>query len=446
MSEALPQVYAAPPLAIPAPAHCFEAIAASTNDMISVLDETGARIYVNPAFRALFGEETGAGTDSFAHIHSEDRPRLQSLFRQVMRDGRGQRAEYRVFDARGELRVLESQSNIITCQCGVPRWLVVVSRDTTARRSLEDELAHMRDALEIRIGQRTTELVDANRQLERSVAELRAAHRELREREEDSRRTLKRERELNEMKLRFVSMASHEFRTPLAMILSASDLLRDYDGRLPPDERREMLDDIHAAVWRLTKMLDEVLTLSRADAGRLEFAPRAVSVLALCRDILAERSRACGASHALVLESNQAETERPLDEKLLRLALDNLLANAVRYSPAGSKVRLVVRFAAQETLFEVIDQGIGVPETDQSRIFESFFRASNVGCTPGTGLGLAIVERVLRRHAGTITCTSNLGRGTCMRVCIPMAAVESRGTVEPCRPPAAINVGSVEFF
>jgi len=420
MSEALPFVTQSPIRPPQAANQCFEAIASSIQDMISVLDEAGRRVYVNPSFRALFGNAAGEiGSDSFAQIHPEDQQRLRDLFQQVMRDGQGRRAEYRIIDARGELRYIESQSNLITCGCGMPKRLVVVSRDTTARRFLENQLSDMKEALEQRVELRTAELLETNRCLENSVIELRAAHRELREREEDSRRTLARERELSEMKLRFVSMASHEFRTPLAMILSAADLLRDYDTRLPAEERREMLDDIHGAVWRLTELLDEVLMLSKADAGRLEFNPRPVAVLAFCRGLVAERSRACGESHQLRFEHPAADQSRSIDEKLLRLVLDNLLANAMRYSPAGSTVRLRVKFEAEATVFEVADEGIGIPDADRPRIFEAFFRAGNVGCTPGTGLGLAIVERALRRHHGSISCRSRPGGGTTMRVVLP---------------------------
>ncbi len=429
MSEALPFIARRPTRSAPAANYCFEAIASSTQDMISVLDDLGRRIYVNPSFRALFGDAASEpGSDSFAEIHPQDRQRLRDLFRQVMGDGEGRRAEYRITDAQGELRYIESQSNVITCECGTPRRLVVVSRDTTARRLLENQLSDMKEALEQRVLQRTAELLKTNHRLENSVIELRAAHHELREREEDSRRTLARERELTEMKLRFVSMASHEFRTPLAMILSAADLLRDYDTRLPFEERREMLDDIHSAVWRLTEMLDEVLTLSRADAGRLEFNPRPMRVLAFCRSLLAERARACGESHLLHFAHVENDQVRCIDEKLLRLALDNLLANAVRYSPAGSTVRLSVQFEPEATVFEVTDQGIGIPESELPRIFETFFRASNVGCAPGTGLGLAIVERALRRHQGSITCRSRLGSGTTMRFLLPRSASPSTDT------------------
>lgn len=423
MSEALPIITQTVPCGVSDDdndLHCFESLAASTQDMVVILDEKGQRRYVNPAFRALFGEQASApGANSFAQVHADDRARVARLFRSVAEDGRGQRAEYRVLDRFGQVRFLESQSNVIECPCGSTRRVVVVSRDTTERRRMEDELRRLRDDLERRIVERTAELSATNLRLERTVSELRIAHRELREREEDSRRTLARERELNEMKLRFVSMASHEFRTPLAMILSASDLLRDYDRRLPVEERREMLDDIHSAVWRLTEMLDEVLTLSRADAGRLEFKPQPVAIGEFCRGLLAERSRACGASHRFALDGLDIDETRLIDEKLLRLALDNLLANAVRYSPTGSEIRLKVQLSPEETAFEVVDQGIGIPEGDQARIFETFFRAGNVGCTPGTGLGLAIVERALRRHQGQIRCFSVLGEGTRMALSIP---------------------------
>lgn len=404
----------------------FDAIASSTADMIVVLDAAGRRLYANQAFNRLFGEHSAEpGSDSFAEVHPDDRSRIRRLFMEVLASGKGARAEYRVIDRDGGIRYIESQSNVIDSpQSGAPR-IVVVSRDTTDRRRYEDELGRLNRELESRIEARTAQLAASKGQLERTLVDLQAAHRELREREEDARRALDKERELNELKLRFVSMTSHEFRTPLTMILSASELLRNYDTRLSGDERQEVLTDIRNAVGRMTVMLDEVLTISRADAGRLELNPKPMAVAEFCRGLVRELEKACLHSHRLVLKAPAHDVTRLMDEKLLRLILTNLLSNAIKYSPAGSEVILCLDFEAGNTLFEVIDKGIGIPDEDQPRMFDTFFRAKNVGQIAGTGLGLAIVRRAVQRHNGYIACDSRVGVGTCFSLKIPVIGTES---------------------
>ncbi|MDT3736377.1 MAG: PAS domain-containing sensor histidine kinase [Denitratisoma sp.] len=400
--------------------HCFHAVADSTSDMIAVLDAEGRRLYANPALARLLGE-TGSlvGTDSFLDIHPDDRDRMRALFRQVATQGSGARAEYRLIDGRGGTCFLESQSNVV-CDGSEPLRVVVVSRDVTERRRLEDTLSRLNRELESRIEARTAQLSAAKGQLEGTVAELQAAHGELRTREEDARRALERARELHELKLRFVSMTNHEFRTPLTTILSASELLRTYDGRFSEKERLEILDDIRSAVGRMTLMLDQVLTISRSDAGRLEFQPEPVSVTGFARDLLGKLEKAALGSHRFALESQAAETTRPLDARLLTLILQNLLSNAVKYSAHGSQVTLRVAAEAAATVFEVADEGIGIPEEDRANLFKTFFRGSNVGRIAGTGLGLAIVKRAVQRHGGAIACESVLGGGSRFIVRIPL--------------------------
>lgn len=400
-------------------ARCFHAIAESTMDMIAVLDAEGRRLYVNPALARLLGPaRSQVGSDSFRDIHADDRENLRALFRQVAADGSGTRAEYRIIDCQGRARYLESQSNAIRGDGGPPR-VVVVSRDVTERRAMQEDLARLNQELETRIEARTAQLSAAKRQLEGTVAELQAAHGELRAREEDARHALARARELHELKLRFTSMTNHEFRTPLTTILSAAELLRAYDARFTGKERFDILDDIRAAAGRMTVMLDQVLTISRSDAGRLEFKPAPLPVAEYARDLLAGFEKADLGVHRFVFESQGENRIRPLDARLLSMALENLLSNAIKYSAAGSSITLRVACSEDATDFEVVDEGIGISEEDKANLFKTFYRGSNVGRISGTGLGLAIVKRAVQRHGGTFACESKLGRGSRFTVCIP---------------------------
>ncbi len=245
--------------------------------------------------------------------------------------------------------------------------------------------------------------------------------------EEDIRAALDKQRELNELKSRFVSMTSHEFRTPLATILSSSQLLRRYGGRLPENERGELYDSIETAVKRMTAMLEGILFIGKAESERLQFSPAPVRLAATCERLVADARAAAEASarqgvrHDVALDASGADEEVNLDAVLLRHILDNLLANAVKYSPDGGTVTLSVRAVNGRARFTVSDAGIGMPEEDLPNLYEAFYRAGNVGAISGTGLGLAIVRRCVDLHGGAIEVESELGKGTRFTVTLPCA-------------------------
>lgn len=237
--------------------------------------------------------------------------------------------------------------------------------------------------------------------------------------EEEVRKTLEKERELNDLKSRFVSMTSHEFRTPLATILSSAELLKDYGERLPASEKTELLGLIKSAVGRMTGMLDDVLTLGKAEAERLEYNPGPLDIEPFCTALLDEIRRSDRDGHHFEFRRSGAGGPRLLDGKLLQHVLANLLDNAAKYSPPGSTIRLGVEAGPQATEFEVEDQGIGIPPEDLGRLFETFHRGRNVRNVSGTGLGLAIVKKFVDLHGGTIRVNSEVGRGTRFTVAIP---------------------------
>ncbi len=238
--------------------------------------------------------------------------------------------------------------------------------------------------------------------------------------EVEVRQALEQQRTLNELRNRFVAMSSHELRTPLAAIASAEQLLRHYGERLPASERGEVLDSIAAGVQRMSRMMDRVLLLGKAEAGMLEFQPQPLELGPLCRQCV-EEARALLPGHPgeVALELDESVGEGVFDEKLLRHIFSNLLSNALKYSPEGGRVRFQVRREGPSTVFRVADQGIGIPPEEISRLFQSFHRASNVGAIQGTGLGLAIVKNAVDMHGGGIEVQSTPGRGTTFTVTLP---------------------------
>lgn len=240
--------------------------------------------------------------------------------------------------------------------------------------------------------------------------------------EREMREALEQQRALNELRSRFVAMTSHEFRTPLAGILSAEELLRHYGERLPEQERRETLDSIAAGVQRMSRMIDRVLLLGRADAQMLEFRPADVDLRALCGRLVDEArlQHPDSRCEVVVRVATQAQAGR-YDEKLLRHIIVNLLSNAIKYSPEGGTVRFDVEREDAATVFRVADQGIGIPPGEIGHLFASFHRATNVGAIQGTGLGLAIVKNAVETHGGTVAVASTPGQGSTFTVRLPSA-------------------------
>ena len=232
---------------------------------------------------------------------------------------------------------------------------------------------------------------------------------------------LQREKELSEMKSKFVSIASHELRTPLATILSSAELLEHYSDGLSAEDKLKMLHGIQGGVKRMNSMIEDVLIIGKAEAGALQFDPKPVDLRDLCHKVVEELRGGVAKQHVIDFVHEFERGSLNLDEKLLRHILTNLLSNAAKYSPTGSTVSLRLSESEGEALIVVGDQGIGIPAEDQARMFESFHRASNVGNRQGTGLGLVIVKKAVELHGGTISIDSKVDAGTRISVRLPLA-------------------------
>jgi signal transduction histidine kinase len=228
-----------------------------------------------------------------------------------------------------------------------------------------------------------------------------------------------REQELSDLKGRFVTMTSHEFRTPLSVILSSIELLEAYGERWPPAKRSDHYVRVKTAVGTMRELLDAVLVIGRSDAGRLECKPGPLDIPRFVRESV-DAVASTTMKHELRVSMPETLPPALIDEKLAVHVFTNLLSNAVKYSPAGGPIDVVLRVAGPDLVLSVRDRGIGISATDRARLFESFHRGTNVGTIPGTGLGLAVVKRAVDAHGGTITVTSAEGEGTTFTVRLPV--------------------------
>jgi signal transduction histidine kinase len=214
-------------------------------------------------------------------------------------------------------------------------------------------------------------------------------------------------------------MASHEFRTPLATILSSTDILERYSHKLAEEKKLIHLQKIQLTVKHMTSLLNDVLLIGQAEAGKLDFKPENLNIVQFCRE-LTDEIQMSAKNNAIVFDTHSETTNAYLDKKLLRHIFSNLLSNAIKYSPQGGNVYFDLICQPEEVVFQVRDCGIGIPEADRAKLFDSFYRASNVDTIPGTGLGLAIVKKFVDLHGGRISVTSEVGIGTTFTVIFPL--------------------------
>lgn len=229
---------------------------------------------------------------------------------------------------------------------------------------------------------------------------------------------LRAELETERMRGRLVQSFSHEFRTPLSVILSSADLLEAGGAQLDVERRAEVIAQIQDSTQRLSEMAEEILLLSRLESQRTQPKPAPVELRALCESLVRDINTATRNRCRIEINANGTAT---LDSAIFRPALANLLSNAVKYSAPGKVVRLAVERRDGTLFITVSDSGIGIPETDLARVGEPFHRAANVGETPGTGLGLAIVRRSVALLGGTLSIESKEGHGTIATLTVPAA-------------------------
>lgn len=246
----------------------------------------------------------------------------------------------------------------------------------------------------------------------RDVTELKQAERERVETEQ--------QRELVELKERFIATASHDFRTPLTIIKADASMLQTYAERMPEAARRGKLVEIQHQVNRMIDLLNGVLMVSKANAGKEAFAPGLVELRGFCQRLWEDMVQIDGGQHAAQHTYQAAVEYITADATLLRYILVNLLSNAFKYTPAGGAVQFQVTNDEHWVLFEVTDTGCGIPEADIKRLFEPFHRSANVRHIEGTGLGLVIAKRYVELHQGEIEVMSVEGSGSTFRARIPL--------------------------
>lgn len=232
---------------------------------------------------------------------------------------------------------------------------------------------------------------------------------------------LLKEKDLYQNTNQFISLISHDFRTPLTAIQSSTELLQFYSERFSPQKKVEIYERVHSSVRHLTELLDNIAMVGKARLGKLQFKPQPISPEDLCKSLVSEIEPTGTSPHRLVYTGPAENNYFFLDKNLIHLLLWHLLNNALKYSPEDAPVELNLVYQPGAVVFSVKDQGIGIPEQDQSRIYEVFFRGSNVSNVRGSGMGLTIVQYCLELHGGSIALTSQADQGATITVTLPVS-------------------------
>ncbi len=270
--------------------------------------------------------------------------------------------------------------------------------------NITDKIRQLNADLEVKVEERTLILKEALQKLEQSQQELNEA--------------LDKERQLNEIKSRFVSMASHEFRTPLTTVLSSASLLSKYTTSDEQDKRDKHIQRIKNSVNNLNDILEDFLSLGKLNEGKVEKREEKVNLRSLLEDTIDEMKALVKKEQQFVLDCDDS-CEAFTDKKLFRNILINLVSNAIKFSEEGTTITIKGRVVADKAIISVADQGIGISEMDQQHLFASFFRAANATNIKGTGLGLHIVKRYIDLLGGEVELQSELNKGTTVNFTIP---------------------------
>jgi PAS domain S-box-containing protein len=326
----------------------------------------------------------------------------------------------------GEVKQYAWKNSLLTESNGDVVGLICSGIDISDVRDAEQRILIMNAELEKRVSRRTEELAAAinqllniNKKLEFEIQERKSAENALLEKEKALRKAYEREKELNHLKSRFVSMASHEFRTPLSAILSSAELIEAYNDGGQDQKREKHIVRIRSAVNNLTSILNDFLSLSKLEEGKVLSHPVEFMFNDFCNDLLDDILPILKPGQKVISPTDNLKTVLFLDHKLLKNILLNLFSNAIKYSEQGKSIYFEFSMDEKSLYFSIRDEGIGIPSEEQEHLFTRFFRAHNVENIQGTGLGLTIVKRYLELMDGSIHFESHLGVGTIFKISLP---------------------------
>lgn len=381
-----------------------------------VVHSNGKFVFANPAAAALFGFSSSDELIGRKILDFVDEEAQETIVRRIKEQAEG------IQVPKIEEKFVKRDGTKINAEVISAPFLfhdqffsIAILSDITERKKTERELEQYKNHLEELVESRTEEIDIINKELSTEIEKKRETERLLQE-------SLEKEKGLSTLKSRFISTASHEFRTPLAAVLSSTEMIQRYSKTWSEEKFSQHLERIKNSVDYLTKLMDDVLMLSRADAGKIKFNPQPVDLYQICLRIIDEMQIDTSKSHEFIFNYHPEQKIFALDSNQINVILQNLISNAFKYSPNGGKIELIVSSCDNTVQFSIKDEGIGIPEKELPELFQSFHRATNSISIKGTGLGLSIVKNAVELLKGNISVKSEIDKGSTFVVNIPIGA------------------------
>lgn len=380
-----------------------------TTEGIIIANQSGTIIRANPSSEKLFGYDKGELLNQkieilvpskFSHTHEKHRdgynknPHPRSMGKGL--DLYGKKKDGHEFPVEISLSHYKTNDEM---------FVIAFIIDRTERKEAEERIKRVNAELELKVEERTKILKETLHQLEASKDELSAA--------------LEKEKELNDMKSRFVTMASHEFRTPLSTILSSASLIGKYKNTEEEEKRHKHVDRIKSAVTNMTLILNDFLSAGKLEEGKISVNLVSIDIPAYINESLNELSNFLKPGQ-VVNYSHQGDKNFVCDKQFLKNMIINLVSNASKFSSENKDIDITTVNANNELQLIVKDSGMGIPADEQNDLFERFFRAKNALNIQGTGLGLSIVSKYVEVLKGTIKFESELNKGTTFYINLPL--------------------------
>ena len=408
----------------------FRQIFQNSAEGIIIVNEEGRIFLANPVAEKMFGYEPGELVNMHLGKLLPERFRVRhAVYReQFFQDPRPRRMGVGrdLLAARKDGTEFPVEVSLSSVTIDGHSLVIAFIIDITLRKKSEEALRKSEEQLiiyaaelERKVKSRTEALDKTIRELEKLNKDLEEQIQERRRAEEEAKKALQREREVNELKTKFVSMASHEFRTPLSSVLSSASLIRKYRDKGDLSRIDKHIDRIKSSVNHLTNILNDFLSLGKLEEGKVEVLSEEIDVEEIFEDIVEELRLTLKPGQEIKISCEGSKRRIQSDPKVLRNITFNLVSNASKYSDEGKTIYLGLTFDPDRLRISVRDEGVGIPEDEAKHIFERFYRASNVSNIQGTGLGLNIVKRYVGLLNGTIDFSSEFGKGSTFTVTLP---------------------------
>lgn len=389
---------------------------------IIVCDNEGRIMLTNPASQRMFGyEESELAQLSIENLVPDNIRSKHTTYREQFQTNRRSRAMGKGIDLyakRKDGTLFPVEISLSPLDLDGALLVVAFIIDITVRKQIEQSVQDKQKELE----KVAAALIATNEELEKKVSDrtkvLQEAIRELEKSRNELSQALEKEKDLNDLKSRFISMASHEFRTPLTTILSSASLISEYGQPSQEEKKKKHINRIKSAVGNLNDILSDFLSISKLEEGKVHADLHSFDIKKLVTEITGDMQLNAKQGQQIKY-SHKGDTEVILDSKLIKNIFINLISNGIKFTPENKTITVTTRKDDYTFSMEVRDEGIGISEDDQKHLFERFYRGKNATNIQGTGLGLHIVGNYVDLMNGHINLQSELNKGTTIKITFP---------------------------